>query len=134
VDAPRTRPRCADEVDPGGGAPACFVFDFDFLIFSYSDILIPLLSNNFQVSEDALISDIKNTKIFHTEKKFNPERYQKLLESKGIKISEYEKIRKSKSNTNQAGAPPPGSTSSAHRGLVLGASTLRLPSHPCAAG
>tara|TARA_S200000501_G_C20864274_1_gene761218 strand:- start:2654 stop:4537 length:1884 start_codon:yes stop_codon:yes gene_type:complete len=57
--------------------------------------------NNFQVSEDALISDIKNTKIFHTEKKFNPERYQKLLESKGIKISEYEKIRKSELKTLQ---------------------------------
>ena len=27
--------------------------------------------NNFQVSEDALITDIKSNKIFHTEKKFN---------------------------------------------------------------
>ena len=57
--------------------------------------------NNFQISEDALISDIKNTKIFHTKKKFNPVRYQKLLESKGIKISEYEKIRKSELKTLQ---------------------------------
>jgi len=57
--------------------------------------------NNFQVSEDALISDIKNSKIFHTEKKFNPERYQRLLESKGIKISDYEKIRKSELKTLQ---------------------------------
>jgi len=35
---------------------------------------------------------------------------------------------------SQAGAPPPRSTSSAHHGLVLGTSTLRLPSDPCAAG
>ena len=57
--------------------------------------------NNFQVSEDALITDIKTNKIFHTEKKFNAERYQKLLESKGIQISAYEKIRKSELKTLQ---------------------------------
>ena len=57
--------------------------------------------NNFQVSEDALIMDIKSNKIFHTEKKFNAERYQKLLESKGIQISAYEKIRKSELKTLQ---------------------------------
>ena len=57
--------------------------------------------NKFQVSENALITDIKDTKIFHTEKKFNPERYQRLLESKGIKIAEYENIRKSELKTLQ---------------------------------
>ena len=57
--------------------------------------------NKFQVSENALIADIKDTKIFHTEKKFNPERYQRLLESKGIKIAEYENIRKSELKTLQ---------------------------------
>ena len=58
-------------------------------------------NNNFQVSEDALITDIKSNKIFHTEKKFNPERYQRLLESKGINISNYENIRKSELKTLQ---------------------------------
>ena len=53
------------------------------------------------MSENALIADIKDTKIFHTEKKFNPERYQRLLESKGIKIAEYENIRKSELKTLQ---------------------------------
>ena len=49
--------------------------------------------HKFQVSENALISDLKNNKIFHVENKFNPKRYQRLLESQGIKISDYERIR-----------------------------------------
>jgi len=57
--------------------------------------------NHFQISENNLVNDIKNTKIFHTEKKFNPKRYQRLLESKGIKISDYEKIRRSELMTLQ---------------------------------
>ena len=57
--------------------------------------------NHFQISENNLVNDIKNTKIFHTEKKFNPTRYQRLLESKGIKISDYEKIRRSELMTLQ---------------------------------
>ena len=51
--------------------------------------------HKFQVSENALISDLKNNKIFHVENKFNPKRYQRLLESQGIKISDYERIRRS---------------------------------------
>ena len=57
--------------------------------------------NKFQVSESALISDLKNNKIFHIENKFNPQRYQRLLESQGIKISDYERIRKSELKTLQ---------------------------------
>ena len=57
--------------------------------------------NKFQISERTLISDIRNNKIFHTEKKFNPSRYQKLLESQGIKTSDYERIRNSELKTLQ---------------------------------
>ena len=49
--------------------------------------------NKFQVSEKTLISDIKNNKIFHSNKKFDPSRYQRLLESQGIKVTDYENIR-----------------------------------------
>ena len=58
-------------------------------------------NNKFQISENSLISDIKNNKIFHTENKFNPKRYQKLLESQGIKIPEYEMIRRTELKTLQ---------------------------------
>ena len=57
--------------------------------------------NKFQISERTLISDIRDNKIFHTEKKFNPSRYQKLLESQGIKTSDYERIRNSELKTLQ---------------------------------
>ena len=57
--------------------------------------------HKFQVSENALISDLKNNKIFHVENKFNPKRYQRLLESQGIKISDYERIRRSELKTLQ---------------------------------
>ena len=57
--------------------------------------------NHFQISENNLVNDIKSTKLFHTEEKFNPKRYQRLLESKGIKISDYEKIRRSELMTLQ---------------------------------
>ena len=57
--------------------------------------------NKFQVSEDSLISDIKDNKLFHVEKKFNPARYKRLLESQGFKISDYERIRKSELKTLQ---------------------------------
>jgi len=49
--------------------------------------------NKFQVSEKTLISDIKNNKIFHKNEKFDPSRYQRLLESQGIKVTDYENIR-----------------------------------------
>jgi len=58
-------------------------------------------TNKFQISENQLISDIKNNEIFHTNKKFNPKRYEKLLESQGIKTTEYEKIRLSELKTLQ---------------------------------
>ncbi len=58
-------------------------------------------TNKFQISENQLISDIKNNKIFHTNNKFNPKRYEKLLESQGIKTTEYEKIRLSELKTLQ---------------------------------
>ena len=51
--------------------------------------------NKFQVSEEALISDIRNNKIFHSNDKFDPSRYQRLLESQGIKVTDYENIRTS---------------------------------------
>ena len=57
--------------------------------------------NKFQISERTLISDIRDNKIFHTETKFNPSRYQKLLESQGIKTSDYERIRNSELKTLQ---------------------------------
>ena len=49
--------------------------------------------NKFQVTEKSLITDIKNNKIFHENNKFNPKRYQNLLQSQGIKTSDYERIR-----------------------------------------
>ena len=58
-------------------------------------------TNKFQISENQLISDIKNNKMFHTNNKFNPKRYEKLLESQGIKTTEYEKIRLSELKTLQ---------------------------------
>ena len=58
-------------------------------------------TNKFQISENQLISDIKSNKIFHTNNKFNPKRYEKLLESQGIKTTEYEKIRLSELKTLQ---------------------------------
>ena len=49
--------------------------------------------NKFQVSEKTLIADIKNNKLFHSNEKFDPSRYQRLLESQGIKVTDYENIR-----------------------------------------
>jgi len=57
--------------------------------------------NKFQVTEKSLITDIKNNKIFHENNKFNPKRYQNLLQSQGIKISDYERIRISELKTLQ---------------------------------
>lgn len=49
--------------------------------------------NKFQISETSLINDIKNNKIFHNNKKFDANRYQKILQSQNIKIPDYERIR-----------------------------------------
>ena len=57
--------------------------------------------NKFQVTEKSLIADIKNNKIFHENNKFNPKRYQNLLQSQGINISDYERIRTSELKTLQ---------------------------------
>ena len=57
--------------------------------------------NKFQVTQETLIKDIKDNKIFHENKKFNPKRYQNLLQSQGIKISDYERIRISELKTLQ---------------------------------
>ena len=57
--------------------------------------------NKFQISETALINDIKNNKIFHDNNKFNASRYQKLLQSQNIKIPDYERIRRSELKTLQ---------------------------------
>ena len=57
--------------------------------------------NKFQVTEKSLITDIKNNKIFHENNKFNPKRYQNLLQSQGIKTSDYERIRISELKTLQ---------------------------------
>ena len=57
--------------------------------------------NKFQISEKSLILDIKNNKMFHESNKFSPKRYQNLLQSQGIKISDYERIRRSELKTLQ---------------------------------
>ena len=57
--------------------------------------------NKFQVTEKSLIADIKNNKIFHENNKFNPKRYQNLLQSQGINISDYERIRTAELKTLQ---------------------------------
>ena len=57
--------------------------------------------NKFQVSENSLIRDIKNNKVFHSNNRFDAELYSGLLQRKGIKTSEYERIRRSELKTLQ---------------------------------
>ena len=57
--------------------------------------------NKFQISEQSLIKDIRNNKIFHSNNKFSSKIYKALLDRQGIKTTDYEKIRKSELKTLQ---------------------------------
>ena len=57
--------------------------------------------NKFQISEQSLIKDIRNNKIFHSNNKFSSKIYKALLDRQGIKTTDYERIRKSELKTLQ---------------------------------
>ena len=57
--------------------------------------------NKFQISEQSLIKDIRNNKIFYSNNKFNSKIYKALLDRQGIKTTDYERIRKSELKTLQ---------------------------------
>ena len=57
--------------------------------------------NKFQISEQSLIKDIRNNKIFHSNNKFNSKIYKALLDRQGIKTTDYERIRRSELKTLQ---------------------------------
>ena len=57
--------------------------------------------NKFQISEQSLIKDIRNNKIFHSNNKFSSKIYKVLLDRQGIKTTDYERIRKSELKTLQ---------------------------------
>ena len=57
--------------------------------------------NKFQISEQSLIKDIRNNKIFHSNNKFNSKINKVLLDRQGIKTTDYERIRKSELKTLQ---------------------------------
>ena len=57
--------------------------------------------NKFQISEQSLIKDIRDNKIFHSNNKFSSKIYKALLDRQGIKTTDYERIRKSELKTLQ---------------------------------